>query len=67
MSIFIGEWGRRTRRTSVQTDNSIHTDTDTEPSESESEAPRTRSGSKLEESESRPVRKKLTKLVSHCS
>lgn len=57
------EWNRRTRRTSVHTDISIHTDSESEDSESESETPRTRSATKSEENEGRPYKKKLTKIV----
>lgn len=64
-----GEWNRRTRRTSVQTDISIHTDSESEESESESETQKTTRGCllKSEETEVRSFRKKLSKLVLYYS
>lgn len=55
--------GRRTRRTSVQTDISVQSDTDSDESESELDIPRTRNSIKSEESETRSLKKKPVNKV----
>ncbi|XP_045467995.1 AT-rich interactive domain-containing protein 4B-like isoform X3 [Harmonia axyridis] len=54
---------KRTRRTSVQTDTSVHTDTESPATESEvEELTRTRSGGKSDESEIKVYKKKIQRI-----
>lgn len=50
---------KRNRRTSAQTDISIHTDSESDLSESETELSRTRSGGKSDESEVKTYKRKV--------
>lgn len=61
----IGDGGRRTRRTSVQTDVSVQSDSDLTSSGSESDQLKTRSRSRSEDGQAtKHIRRKLSKIVS---
>ncbi|KAK9875529.1 hypothetical protein WA026_007917 [Henosepilachna vigintioctopunctata] len=53
---------KRTRRISIQTDTSVHTDTESPASESEPELTRTRSGGKSDEPEIRTYKKRVPRM-----
>ena len=64
-SCLTGDGGRRTRRTSVQTDVSVQSDSDLTSSGSESDQLKTRSRSRSEDGQAtKHLRRKLSKIVS---
>lgn len=58
----IGEWGRRSRRVSVQTDASLQSDSESDASVSEAESTKSKPG-KGDDSDSKVAKRRATKTV----